>query len=64
MRDYTGWGPTQAHTTFTDSHVIVVLRDDPDIAVEMFILTPRRGAHDRAAEVAAGVAGAAEDAGG
>ena len=27
LRDYTGRGPTQAYTTITDSHVIVVLRD-------------------------------------
>ena len=100
LRDYTGRGPTQAYTTITDSHVVVVLRDallkgerslvkdghaeavidmrrrfqhtmkddmvaavvehtgrdvlaflsdhhiDPDIAVEVFILTPRRGASD------------------
>lgn len=98
LREYTGRGPTQAHTTITDSHVIVVLRDsllkgerslvkdghadavidmrrrfqrtmrnelvaavvdntgrevlaflsdhhiDPDIAVEIFILAPRRSA--------------------
>jgi uncharacterized protein YbcI len=97
LRDYTGRGPTQAYTTITDSHVIVVLRDallkaerslvkdghgeavldmrrrvqrtmktdlvaaieehtgrevlaflsdhhiDPDIAVEVFILKPRKG---------------------
>lgn len=100
LRDYTGRGPTQAYTTITDSHVVVVLRDallkgerslvkdghaeavidmrrrfqrtmkddmvaavvehtgrdvlaflsdhhiDPDIAVEVFILSPRRGAND------------------
>ena len=27
LRDYTGRGPTQAYTTITDTHVIVVLRD-------------------------------------
>ena len=27
LRDYTGRGPTQAYTTITDSHVVVVLRD-------------------------------------
>jgi uncharacterized protein YbcI len=27
LRDYTGRGPTQAHTTITDTHVIVVLRE-------------------------------------
>jgi len=27
LRDYTGRGPTKAHTTITDTHVIVVLRD-------------------------------------
>jgi uncharacterized protein YbcI len=27
VRDYTGRGPTQAHTTISDSHVMVVLRD-------------------------------------
>ncbi len=27
LRDYTGRGPTQAYTTITDAHVIVVLRD-------------------------------------
>lgn len=27
LRDYTGRGPTQAHTTITESHVLVVLRD-------------------------------------
>lgn len=27
LRDYTGRGPTQAYTTITESHVIVVLRD-------------------------------------
>jgi len=27
LRDYTGRGPTQAYTTISDSHVIVVLRD-------------------------------------
>jgi len=27
MRDYTGRGPTHAHTTITDSLVVVVLRD-------------------------------------
>jgi uncharacterized protein YbcI len=27
VRDYTGRGPTQAHTTISDGHVIVVLRD-------------------------------------
>ena len=27
LRDYTGRGPTQAYTTITDSHVLVVLRD-------------------------------------
>lgn len=27
LRDYVGRGPTQAYTTITDSHVIVVLRD-------------------------------------
>lgn len=27
MRDYTGRGPTQTHTTIADNHVIVVLRD-------------------------------------
>jgi len=27
MRDYTGRGPTQAHTTITDGLVVVVLRD-------------------------------------
>jgi uncharacterized protein YbcI len=27
MREYTGRGPTQAHTTITDTLVIVVLRD-------------------------------------
>jgi uncharacterized protein YbcI len=27
MRDYTGRGPTQAHTTISDNHVIVVMRD-------------------------------------
>jgi uncharacterized protein YbcI len=27
IRDYTGRGPTQAHTTITDNVVIVVLRD-------------------------------------
>lgn len=97
LRDYTGRGPTQAYTTITDSHVVVVLRDallkaerslvkdghaeavidmrrrfqrtmktalveaieentgrevlaflsdhhiDPDIAVEVFILKPKRG---------------------
>ena len=97
LRDYTGRGPTQAYTTITDTHVVVVLRDallkaerslvedghadavidvrrrvqqtmkadlvaaiqehtgrevlaflsdhhiDPDIAVEVFILTPRAG---------------------
>lgn len=118
MRDYTGRGPTQAHTTITDSHVIVVLRDalmkgerslakdgheeavidmrrrfqrtmrddlvavvvehtgrevlaflsdhhiDPDIAVELFILAPRRNANGRDAQVAAGAPGEAEDPGG
>src|SRR6478735_8099439 len=27
VRDYTGRGPTQAHTTITDDVIIVVLRD-------------------------------------
>jgi uncharacterized protein YbcI len=27
VRDYTGRGPTQAHTTISENHVIVVLRD-------------------------------------
>ena len=27
LRDYTGRGPTQAYTTITDSHVLIVLRD-------------------------------------
>ena len=27
VREYTGRGPTQAHTTISDNHVIVVLRD-------------------------------------
>ena len=27
LRDYTGRGPTQAYTTISESHVIVVLRD-------------------------------------
>ncbi len=27
LRDYTGRGPTQAYTTITDTHVVVVLRD-------------------------------------
>ena len=27
LRDYTGRGPTQAYTTITESHVLVVLRD-------------------------------------
>ena len=27
LRDYTGRGPTQAYTTISDSHVVVVLRD-------------------------------------
>ena len=27
LRDYTGRGPTQAYTTITETHVIVVLRD-------------------------------------
>ena len=27
LRDYTGRGPTQAHTTVTENHVLVVLRD-------------------------------------
>lgn len=27
LRDYTGRGPTQAYTTITDSHVVVVLRE-------------------------------------
>jgi uncharacterized protein YbcI len=27
LRDYTGRGPTQAYTTITESHVIVVLRE-------------------------------------
>lgn len=27
LRDYTGRGPTQAYTTITDSHVLVILRD-------------------------------------
>jgi uncharacterized protein YbcI len=27
VREYTGRGPTQAHTTISDHHVIVVLRD-------------------------------------
>ena len=27
LRDYTGRGPTQAYTTITETHVLVVLRD-------------------------------------
>lgn len=27
LRDYTGRGPTQAYTTITETHVVVVLRD-------------------------------------
>jgi uncharacterized protein YbcI len=27
LRDYTGRGPTQAYTTITESHVLIVLRD-------------------------------------
>jgi uncharacterized protein YbcI len=27
VREYTGRGPTQAHTTIADTHIIVVLRD-------------------------------------
>jgi len=27
LRDYTGRGPTQAYTTITETHIVVVLRD-------------------------------------
>ena len=111
LRDYTGRGPTQAYTTITDGHVIVVLRDallkgerslvndghaeavidmrrrfqrtmkddmvaavvehtgrevlaflsdhhiDPDIAVEVFILAPRRETNDERGGTTSGAAG-------